>query len=42
MAGALKPEVVERLVPQDQTQTQAGPHLGAMSDAAVARFQWTC
>jgi ABC-type uncharacterized transport system YnjBCD substrate-binding protein len=39
VTGALKPEVVERLVPQEQYSTLTRPRIsGAMSDAAVARF----
>ena len=39
VSGALKPEVVERLVPQDQYSQLTRPRIsGAMSDAAVARF----
>ena len=39
VSGALKPEVVERLVPQDQYAQLTRPRIsGAMSDAAVARF----
>jgi hypothetical protein len=39
IAKALSPEVVERLVPQDQYNTLARPRIvGTVTDAASARF----